>query len=318
MTAVVLPLLTGVTWGQVGSAATLITVPWLAALIVLWLLGLLAHTITLTGAMPGLTHRRALTLSLTGSAVANVLPLGGAAGVALNYRMCRTWGHTGAEFTTYTIITNLWDVVAKFAFPLLALPALLTAASAAGASAARAATLAAVVLVVLLTVGLATLVSSRAAERTGTLIDRALGRWLRGRSCRAALVQMQADTSRTIRAQWARLTLGMVLYTALLFALLAGCLTAAGAGVGVGAVAAGLAVERLLTLAGLTPGGAGLVEVGLVGTLLAFPGSPVGIALGVLLYRALTFALEVPVGALTLGGWLWAGGGIRDGRAVTA
>ena len=51
--------------------------PWL---VVLWVAGLVAHTMTLTAALPGLTHRRALLLSLTGSAVANVLPLGGAAG----------------------------------------------------------------------------------------------------------------------------------------------------------------------------------------------------------------------------------------------
>ena len=66
----------------------------LVALVALWALGLLSHTVTLTAALPTLTHRRALTLSLTGSAVANVLPLGGAAGIALNYRMTRHWGFT--------------------------------------------------------------------------------------------------------------------------------------------------------------------------------------------------------------------------------
>ena len=53
--------------------------------------GLLIHSFVLTGALPGLTRRRALTLNLTGSAVANVLPFGGAAGMSLNYVMIRRW-----------------------------------------------------------------------------------------------------------------------------------------------------------------------------------------------------------------------------------
>ena len=55
----------------------------------------------------------------------------------------------------------------------------------------------------------------------------------------------------------------------------------------------------------LTPGAAGIVEVGLTATLLAFPGSALGVTSGVLLYRLITFGLEIPVGGLTLAGWWW-------------
>ena len=304
LTALALPTVTGVTWTQLAPAAAQVYVPWLAGLVVLWLVGLVAHTVTLTGAMPGLTHRRALTLSLTGSAVANVVPLGGAAGIALNYRMARAWGHSGTAIGTYTVVTNIWDVLAKFLLPLLAMPVLLLAGPALGSAAVYAGLLATLVLTVITAAGLATLSSPRAAARAGRLGDRALGRWLRGRSCRTALVDLQADTSAVVRTGWRRLSLGMALYTVCLFALMLGCLTATGAGLSVAAVLAGFAVERLLTLAGLTPGGAGVVEVGLATTLLAFPGSPAAIALGVLLYRALTFGLEIPVGGLMLAGWL--------------
>ncbi|MEZ5191932.1 MAG: hypothetical protein R2734_05130 [Nocardioides sp.] len=50
-----------------------------------------SSTPSLRAALPGLSMRRALTLSLTGSAVANVLPVGGAAGIVLNHRMTRSW-----------------------------------------------------------------------------------------------------------------------------------------------------------------------------------------------------------------------------------
>jgi len=300
-----LPVASGVTWHQLAPAASRVPAGWLVGLAALWLLGLLAHTITLTGALPGLAHRRALMLSLTGSAVANVLPLGGAAGVALNYRMARSWGHPGGAIGTYTVVTNIWDVLAKLLLPVAALPVVLLTASAAGSTVVSAFAAGALVLVLLAAAGLATLSSPSAADRAGRCADRVLGSRLRGRSCRVALVRLQADTSLVIRTRWRRLSLGMVMYTALLFALLLGCLTATGAGLGVTAVLAGFTVERLLTLAGLTPGGAGVVEVGLATTLLAFPGSPVGVALGVLLYRALTFGLEIPVGGITLAAWLW-------------
>ncbi|WP_197025205.1 lysylphosphatidylglycerol synthase transmembrane domain-containing protein [Nocardioides sp. URHA0032] len=300
-----LPILAGSTWGDLVPAARDIHPDWLVALVLIWVAGLLVHTITLTAALPGLTHRRALTLSLTGSAIANVLPLGGAAGVALNYRMAKRWGHSGAAIGTYTVITNAWDVFAKFLLPVLTLPAPMVETSAVNLAVSYAVVGAALALATLTGLGLVTLSSPTAAARAGGVADRVLARWLPPGTCRESLVALQADTSQIVRTSWRRLSIGMLLYTALLFALLLGCLTAAGAGLSIGAVLAGFTVERLLTLAGLTPGGAGIVEVGLASTLLTFPGAPVGVALGVLLYRALSFGLEIPVGGIVLVGWLW-------------
>jgi uncharacterized membrane protein YbhN (UPF0104 family) len=219
--------------------------------------------------------------------------------------MARTWGHSSAAIGAYTVVTNIWDVGVKVLLPILALPALLVAASTVGATLANVVVAAVLGLGVLTALGVATLSSGAAARRTGDLVDRVLGRWLRGRSCRNALLRLREDTHAVIRTRWRRMSTGIVLYTALLFALLLACLTATGAGLSLTAVLAGFTVERILTLAGLTPGGAGVVEVGLATTLLAFPGAPVGVTLGVLLYRALTFGLEIPVGGIALAAWLW-------------
>jgi uncharacterized membrane protein YbhN (UPF0104 family) len=79
-----------------------------------------------------------------------------------------------------------------------------------------------------------------------------------------------------------------------------------GAGVPLSVVLLAFSAERLATLPGLTPGGLGLVEVGLAGALMLAPGADAaGVAAGALLYRALTFGLEIPVGALLLAGWTW-------------
>jgi uncharacterized membrane protein YbhN (UPF0104 family) len=260
----------------------------LLALVVLWAAGLMAHTFTLTAALPGLTHRRALLLSLTGSAVANVLPLGGAAGVALNYRMTRRWGFTPAGFASYTVVSNVWDVLTKLFLPVVVLPLVLTGLPV-GTGVGRAITGAAVALPVVAGTAAFLLVHPRAAMILGARAER-----------------VRVSAGGVVSGAWRRLTAGMGLYTVLLFALLTACLDVAGAGVPWPVVLVAFCAERLATLVGLTPGGLGFVEVGLTGALMLAPGADAaGVAAGALLYRALTFGLEIPVGGLLLAGWSW-------------
>jgi uncharacterized membrane protein YbhN (UPF0104 family) len=68
-------------------------------------------------------------------------------------------------------------------------------------------------------------------------------------------------------------------------------------------VLAGFAVERVLTLAVVTPGATGIAEAGTIATMVALGGDPVTTTAGVLLFRAFSFALEIPVGGVWLGGW---------------
>jgi putative heme transporter len=303
--AFALPSLSGVSLRAVQAVVASLPARAVVALVVLWIGGLLTHTLTLTAAMPRLTHRRALTLSLTGSAVANVLPLGGAAGVALNYKMVRAWGFTRQQFATYTVVTNVWDVLAKLVLVVVALPLLaLTSSLVHGQWFHALVTLTAVVAMVL-AAAVAVLASPVAASRLGRLVDAGLRRLGRVTDVEAALVEVQQGCSRVVRSSWLRLSLGVGLYAGSLGLLLGACLWLTGAGVPPVVVLVGLAVERMLTLAGLTPGGAGIVEVGLTGVLLVLGGDPAGVVAGVLLYRAITFGLEIPVGGAGLAAWLW-------------
>ena len=287
---VVLPLVSGAPWRAVATTVGAVPVGAIAFLLLLWAAGLLAHTVTLTAALPGLTHRRALLLSLTGSAVANVLPLGGAAGVALNYRMTRKWGFTSAGFASYTLVTNLWDVVAKLLLPALLLP-LLVRGLPVGPGLSRAITVAAVALPLIVAGSALALARPSLLRRWGDRVER-----------------VRAAAADVVTSAWRRLSLGMALYTALLFLLLTTCLTVTGAAVSLPVVLLAFCAERLASLVGITPGGLGLVEVGLAGALMLAPGAdPAGVAAGVLLYRALTFGLEIPVGGLLLAGWTWRG-----------
>jgi putative heme transporter len=281
------PIVTGAPWRAIATTVSTVPAATLVGLVVLWAAGLVSHTVTLTAALPGLSHRRALLLSLTGSAVANVLPLGGAAGIAMNYRMTRRWGFSSAGFASYTVVTNLWDVLAKFLLPLVVLPVLVLGLP---VRAGLAHLILAAVIALPLVGGMAALLIThpRIAGRLGARVER-----------------VRLMVASTVADGWRRLSAGMVVYTLLLFALLVSCLSVTGAGVGLGIVLLAFCAERLATLAGLTPGGLGLVEVGLAGALMLAPdANAAGVAAGVLLYRALTVGLEIPVGGVLLAGWV--------------
>ncbi len=306
-----LPAITGVGWTT--AAQSLASVPpiWLAGLVVLWALGLLVNTLVLRASLPTLTSRRALTLSLTGSAVANVMPLGGAAGIALNYRMLRKWGYSGSHVATYTLVSNIWDVLGKLVLVALVLPWVALAGSAVLGHVALTALVVAVVAAVVLGVGVAVLAYPPLGARVAALAERAVRSLLslvgssRRPSFRGRVAAVQERTRGVFRRGWAQASLGVTGYIGMLFALLWAALHVAGVDVPAVAIVAAFALDRLFTLGGITPGGTGLVELGLASVLLAAGGDPLAVTTGILLYRTLTFAMEIPVGGVWLGVWEW-------------
>ena len=69
-------------------------------------------------------------------------------------------------------------------------------------------------------------------------------------------------------------------------------------------VFAAFAAERVLSMAVVTPGGTGVVEIGVTGMLVAFGVDPATAAASVLLYRAFIVGLEIPTGGAALVWWL--------------
>ena len=65
------------------------------------------------------------------------------------------------------------------------------------------------------------------------------------------------------------------------------------------------AFARLATAIRFTPGGAGVVEAVLIGGLVAFGADPAQATASVLVFRALTWLLPVPLGLATYLGWRW-------------
>ncbi|MDQ6641109.1 MAG: flippase-like domain-containing protein [Actinomycetota bacterium] len=292
----------GVAWGDVVSVLRGVA-PWQLGLLAgIWLGGLCIYATVLSAAMPGLGLRRSLLLNLSGSAVANVFPLGGAVATALNWRMVRKWGHSNGAFVSYCVLTNALDVLTKLVLPLVGVAALVVLSvhvptvlwAVAGSCA------------VLLLVGLAVLqvqTSRVRPDRGAESHESADQRW------HSALRRHLRDSGGRIRSllalRWPRLLPASAGYIAAQVALLFFSLRAVGLVAPVTVVLMAAAIERLGSLIPLTPGGTGVAEVGTIAWLVASGLDPVEAVAGVLLYRVFLVAMEVPLGGLLLGGWAW-------------
>jgi glycosyltransferase involved in cell wall biosynthesis/uncharacterized membrane protein YbhN (UPF0104 family) len=312
LVAIALPRTVDVSWHGVIPVLRSVHWPALLALVALWLLGLVVHSFVLTAAAPALNHRRALTLNMTGSAVANVVPLGGAASIELNRRMMRAWGIDTRAFAGYTLLTNLWDVGAKLLLPLVGVIGLARAGETVTPQLRTASLLAGAAFLGLVVVTAVLLLSPRgvrllgdAAERTARLGLRLTGRD-RPLDVAGRLDALRRECAGLVAGGWVRMTVGIAGYVALQCVLLGCCLRLTGAGTTWSEVLAGFAVERLFTVVPITPGGVGIADLGLVGVLLTLGGDPAGVAAAAVLYRLFIFAIEIPVGGGVLGLWFLA------------
>ncbi len=275
----------------------------LLVLAAVWLAGLGVYSLVLSAAMPGLGARRGLLLNLTGSAVANVIPLGGAVATALNWKMLRRWGHSNGAFIAFTVLTNALDVLAKLALPVVA-----------------AATLLALSLRVPLVLWVSSAVCGAAllgalavhlwSVRTPAPPGPAAPGAGVGRPGRVAAVKhrLRASGQRidgALRRRWPVLLAGSIGYVAAQVLLLGLSLRTVGLTVPVTTILVAAAIERLGTIVPITPGGAGVAEVGTIAWLVATGLDPTSVVAGVLLYRVFLVAMEIPVGGVLLAGWAW-------------
>lgn len=301
----------GASWSSAWHHVARLGWLWLLGLGVVWFLGLCMHTVVLTASMPGLSHRRALTLNLSGSAVANVLPLGGVAGTVLNLGMVRAWGHSRMDFARFVVVSKAADLVVKLIMPLAAVVALLLWGCVEPDRRTALWLLASLGCVAVGALVAASLVGrARPMLRMVAGLERFLQwctRWAGRRLAvgwSAEAVRLAERTDGLVRRRWAQLSSGMVAYWILQGALLWLCMVAVGVHLSPPVIFAGLVAERLLTLFALTPGGVGLVETGAIAVLIGLGAAPTGALAGVLLYRAYVFLAEIPFGGLATVLWL--------------
>ena len=302
-----LPHFAKTSWGDIWSSIQV--VPWshVVAFQGLMLAGLYCYTFTLTGAMPGLSHWRALILNLCGSSVSNLLPGGGAVGLAATYAMCRSWGFTNRATSTMAIVTGVWNVLSRIALPVVAIVALWWGNDSLPAPLRDAAVGGMITGGIIIGVLVAVIASERQAQRVGRFFDRLL-RPLFRRSKRTATMsvdqlvrELRARITDTVRTGWLQMTLGMVGFFGLYYALFVLIMRDVGVALPLGMLFAAYAIGRLLTAVGITPGGLGVTESATVIALVGWGAPPAQATAGVVLFSVVTHLMEVPLGAL---GWL--------------
>lgn len=306
----VVATLTGkhVSWTQIGAQFAALG-PWEVVLMAaVWLLSLLAYTFVLTASLPGLTHLQALTLNASGSAVSNLLPFGGAAGVAMTFAMTKGWGFPVRAVVVSTLTSGIWNTLFRFLLPAAGIVALLLSGQRLSPSVTGAGWAGVASIVVLVAVVTAALYWDRAADVLGRGLDtlaRLLPRRIRpgDHAASEALSRLRTDTSEIVRSRWTGLTLGMVFFLGFQWLILVVCLHATGAYPGLAQSIAVFALSRVLTTALVTPSGTGIMEAGTIGAL-AFFGAPLDSATAAaLLFGFWTYTVEIPFGGLAIGAW---------------
>jgi putative heme transporter len=280
--------------------------PWVVALAAATVLNIATFAPPWQVALPGLRFIRALELTQASTALSLVAPAGAAVGAAGAYGMSRRWGFARDEVARAVTVTSLWNQLLNLSFPVVALfllsitgdqtPALATAAFI--GVAALGIIVAGLVLV---------LVSNRLAHDLGDVAAR-LANWARRKVHRGPVTwagrsfeRFRDDVGDFLERRWPTLTLTSLAGSLTVFGVLLVSLRAvqvSSAEVSAAEAFGAWALVRILASVPLTPGGAGIVEAGLTGTLVGFGGNNAGVVAAVLLYRFLTIVPTLVLGAV--------------------
>ena len=246
--------------------------------------------------------------------------------MAVSWTMLSSWGVGAAEYMLYTLVSGIWNVFARLGLPVIAVLMIMTVSRPQAGLLAGA--VAGVVVLGFAAVAFGLLLRSESFALRG---DAALQRAVRI-ACQLArkqppafgsLQEFRERASVLLAARGWRITVATAVSCVTLWLVLLASLRGVGlsqAQVPWQTSLAAFAFVRLLTVLPLTPGGAGITELGLVGFLAAGTDHRVAgqVTAAVLLYRAVTYLAPIPSGALAWVGWRYSPAlGRGDGRSLT-
>jgi uncharacterized protein (TIRG00374 family) len=284
---------------------------WILALLAASALNLVTFAPPWMVALPGLDFRRAFILTQASTALSIVVPGGAAVGMAGSYGMLRSWQFQPGQVTRAVTLTGLWNQFANLVFPIVALfmlsvtgeqTALLTTAAFVGVTVLG-------VAVALLVLVLATDALARGVgDVLARAVDAVLRRVRRGPVTwgGSGFVGFRREAVDLLRRRWHALTLATLAGHLTVFLVLVVCVRAFGidsAQVSLAEAFAAWSLIRILGAIPLTPGGVGIIELGLTGALVAFGGPNAAVVAAVLVYRFLTVVPTLVLGLLSAVTW---------------
>ncbi len=263
-------------------------------------------------ALPGLKFKPAFLTRQTSFMISNVVPAGGAFGLAIQYSMLSSYGYGAAPVTATIGITSVWNTLVTLSFPVIALVAL----SIAGASTGEAAvvTLISAAAVITMVVLFALILrSENLARKIGGWADSVI-RWGAGLlnkevsiDAAEAVVDFRSSIVDVVKDRWLLITVTNVGQQLAQFSILYLAVVALQGGfdgpVSLLETFAAYAFGRLATFIPIPPGGLGTSDAIIVAILSAF-GLPNNDALAAtMIWRAATYFPQVFIGAGALLAW---------------
>ena len=293
-------------YGTVWDILTDVSAAWVLGLAIAVLVNLATFPLPWMAAIPHLGFRRATVVTQSSTAASIVLPGGDVVGMGTQFAMLRGWGFGTDQASLAVLVTGIWNQLVRVAFPVIAV-ALLAIVGDVPTELRIGGAVGAVLFAVVLGGFIGLIASDRLARRIGDL-GAASAMWFMRLVRRPRTFAWGDDAVRfrescevLVRRRWPHLTVTTVLGHLSNFAVLLVSLRAVGIDPselsGIECFAA-FSLIRLLTAVPITPGGLGVVELGLTGGLVAFGADQEAAVAGVLLYRALTMLPVIVIGAV--------------------
>jgi uncharacterized membrane protein YbhN (UPF0104 family) len=272
---------------------------------------LFAYPVVLTQVMRSLRLRESFTNHMTGTAITNSVPSGGALALPVNYTMYMSWGFTPESVSAAMLAGGVWDWFGRISLPVIAVLGVALLGDAIWWM--WVVSIVGVIAVSVMVLGLVKILGkpegargiARWLDRMGTRVfDRLKGD---KPDIEAAVMQFRTELNSIVRTRMARLTGATILNHVAMAALFTLSVYAVGITtdeIPIPWVVLAFALGRFLVMIPVSPGGLGLVDLGWIGLLTlgwqaTNPSVPVDhdlIAAGVLLFRGLSLLPPIPIG----------------------
>ncbi len=293
---------------------------WELGLIALATVGLIfIYVLPYNAALPGLKYKPAFVTRQASFMISNVIPGGGAFGLAAQFGMLTSYGYKAGPVTSVIGITSVWNTLVTLSLPVVGL-VILSATGQSNAEATTVTLIAAAAVIVMIVVLTLILRSEEFARKLGRWTN-AIVQWGAGIIKKDiefdaidAVVDFRSSIVDVVRARWILITLANVGQQLAQFSILYLAVVALQGGfsgpVSLMEAFVAFSFGRLATFIPVPPGGLGTTDAIITSILTAF-GLPNNDALAAtMIWRAATYFPQVIIGGISM--LVWRRGQAKD------